>query len=125
MRRERVKSYEEAAHALGQSPERGTGQRGTKIVRLSPVAIAVRYHHTDVVTYYHPEVADYRGKATIRSGGWGTHTTVDRINEYAPEGVYAELAEWNREAQSYDAVIVVAPGETHTLRSVHDEAVIP
>lgn len=83
-----IKSYEEAALFLGQSNERGTGQRGTKILRLTPTEIAVRYHNTDVVIYHHPQIV---GKvATIDSGGWNSPTTMNRINEYAPFGLLVQ-----------------------------------
>jgi hypothetical protein len=94
MNRPTIRSYEDAAMFLGQSPERGTGQRGTKVLRLTPTEIAVRYHQTDVVIYHHP-VGD--SLATITAGGYATDTTVRRINEYAPEGVHAEVRSFNGE----------------------------
>jgi hypothetical protein len=87
--RPRIRSYEEAARFLGTSSSRGTGQRGTRIVRLTETEVAVRYHNTDVVVYHHPIESELRNRvATISTGGWLTKTTVDRINEYAPEGSY-------------------------------------
>lgn len=86
-----IRSYAEAAKFLATSRQRSTGQRGTVVLRLSPTAIAVRYHNTDVVTYYHPEVG--QKVASINTGGWTTDTTLARINEYAPEGVRVMRAE--------------------------------
>ena len=87
MARPRIRTYEEAALFLRQSNSRRTSQKGTMIVRLTPTEIAVRYHHTDVVIYHHPQITDR--VATIDAGGWTTLTTVNRINEYAPDGITA------------------------------------
>jgi hypothetical protein len=88
MTRHRIRSYAEAARFLGRSDERGTGQRGTVVVRLTASAIAVRYHNTDVVTYHHPATGRV---ATLDNGGYRTPTTVSRINEYCPDEYGAEL----------------------------------
>jgi hypothetical protein len=44
-------------------------------------SIAVMLHDTDVVTY------EKNGRVTIRTGGWSTNTTRDRINAFSPVGV--------------------------------------
>jgi len=89
MNKPSINSYGDAARFLAQSPERGTGQRGTKVLRLTPTEIAVRYHQTDVVVYHHPAVGDR--VATLNHGGWVTPTTRSRMNEYAPEGVSVRI----------------------------------
>ena len=88
-----IRSYLEAAAYLGESPSKGTNQRATRVVRLSDTAISIRYHNTDVVTFYHPDSPEGKAGhvATIRMGGFATPTTVDRINRHAPEGVTADL----------------------------------
>jgi hypothetical protein len=52
--------------------------------------IDVRIHATDVVTFW----AD--GRVELRSGGWNTMTTKDRINRYLPRGwqLWSERALW-------------------------------
>lgn len=51
-------------------------------------SVAIILHSTPVVTI-HPD-----NSATIRSGGWRTHTTKDRINKYSPVKVYQKKYEW-------------------------------
>ncbi len=43
--------------------------------------IAVRLHHTDVVTW------SPNGTVTFRTGGWDSTTTRERLNRYAPGGI--------------------------------------
>lgn len=50
--------------------------------------IAVRLHSTYVVTMH----AD--GTYTLRTGGWKTTTTKDRINAYSPARVYQRAGIW-------------------------------
>jgi hypothetical protein len=42
---------------------------------------AIRLHDTDIITFDN-------GKIILNSGGWKTHTTKSRINQYLPRGVY-------------------------------------
>lgn len=49
---------------------------------------AVQLHSTDVVTIH----AD--GTFTLRTGGWDTVTTKDRINNYGPARVWSERGTW-------------------------------
>src|SRR5690606_790109 len=42
---------------------------------------AVKFHATDVVTFY-PD-----GRIRLATGGWLTKTTADRIEDYTPEGI--------------------------------------
>lgn len=49
---------------------------------------AVKLHSTDVVTI-HPD-----GTYTLRTGGWKTRTTKDRINKYAPVRIHQEDYVW-------------------------------
>lgn len=51
-------------------------------------AIAIRLHQTDVVTFF----AD---RAIVaNSGGWKTHTTKARMNDYLPIRIYQERGQW-------------------------------
>lgn len=62
----------------------------TYCVRRDSETIAIKLHATDVVTYH----AD--GTVTLRSGGYETVTTKDRIKNFGPDGiaVYAEKRVW-------------------------------
>lgn len=51
-------------------------------------AYVVRFHGTDVVTYY-PD-----GRVRLNSGGWRTYTTKRRLNMFGPVPVWAERGEW-------------------------------
>lgn len=52
--------------------------------------LAVRFHHTYVVTYF------LDGSIVLDSDRWRTETTKARMNEYLPEGwsVYQERGTW-------------------------------
>lgn len=51
-------------------------------------SVAIILHATPVVVI-HPN-----DSATLRSGGWRTSTTKDRINKYSPVKVYQRNHEW-------------------------------
>lgn len=68
------RSYVEAAAYLGRKSDRPIGgSRNTRIIRRSASAVAIRLHHTDVVTFN----AD--GSALLDNGGWSTMTTHARM----------------------------------------------
>lgn len=50
--------------------------------------VVFRLHSTDIVTI-HPD-----NTATVKTGGWHSHTTKERINRYSPVGVYQKNWEW-------------------------------
>lgn len=86
-------SYAEADDFL----RKGAGGRGqdcrkaennTWIVRRGPECIAVRLHQTDVVLIYSD------GRWVLRTGGYQTNTTKDRINRYSPAGLYQKRRAW-------------------------------
>ena len=60
----------------------------TYLRRVDIDNFAVCLHSTDVVTL-HPD-----GSYTLRTGGWQTPTTKDRINEYSPARVSQRKFEW-------------------------------
>lgn len=79
---------------------------------------AVRLHYTDVVTIH----AD--GTFTLRTGGWETVTTKDRINGYGPARVYSQnstLAIWSS-ADPRTPVKMQKCRVCHGSGSVHIEA---
>lgn len=49
---------------------------------------AVRYHHTDVITFFP------NGDIQLNSGGWRTVTTKLRFNSYSPVRVYSDKGIW-------------------------------
>jgi hypothetical protein len=53
-----------------------------------PDAYTVRLHGTDVVTIRRD------GTYTLRTGGWNTFTTKNRLNDYSPARVYSEGGTW-------------------------------
>lgn len=126
-----IRSYLEAAAYLGESPSKGTNQRATRVVRLSDTAISIRYHNTDVVTFYHPDSPEGKAGhvATIRMGGFATPTTVDRINRHAPEGVTAYLFEGRIDVVQYlgggesDALLLREPTDSFRVLSVPEPTV--
>jgi hypothetical protein len=50
--------------------------------------IAVRYHQTDIVTFYP------HGKIKLRCGGWYTVTTKQNLSIFSPFSVYQEKRVW-------------------------------
>lgn len=55
---------------------------------LADNSVAITLHSTDVVTIHED------GTYTLRTGGWQTVTTKDRINQYSPVRVYQRNYEW-------------------------------
>lgn len=96
-----MRTYSEASEFLGTRQHRrhiGAG-RSTWIERRSDVAIAVRYHGTDVVTYYR------NGSIELRSGGHHTVTTKRRINQFSPAIVWQQRYAWYLSCpHQYDSV---------------------
>jgi hypothetical protein len=74
-----VTSYGQAAEFLGNRNGR-TIAHNTTVERRSADFIAVQLYGTDVVGFH----AD--GRVVLRSGGWETVTTKDRINACLPGG---------------------------------------
>lgn len=85
MTRPTIQTYQQADAFLGRARSLSTGQRGTRVERVSDTVITVWYHDTPVVTYYRPGTRNR--VATIDTAGWKTPTTISRIQEYAPEGI--------------------------------------
>ena len=51
-------------------------------------SVSIRLHGTAVVRFYP------NGLVKLNSGGYHTHTTKKRINQYSPVGVYQKNFEW-------------------------------
>lgn len=91
--------------------------RSTTVEKLNEDAIALRYHGTNVVTYYR------NGDCALRSGGWHTVTTKARINDYSPARVFQRDFNWyvmtkDGPVDFLDGMIVNGSGEPVT----HDES---
>lgn len=102
-----MKTYEQAAAflAAGRSKTyRPLPGRSTSIIRVDDTTIAIRYHDTNVVTYF------ASGDVRLESGGWRTLTTKDRMCEYSPASIWQERGLW-----------YVAPGHRYapTRDSMH------
>lgn len=74
-------------HGVGNRMKRKIGNN-TYARILDDGTVAIRLHNTDVVTI-HPD-----NTVTLRTGGWQTSTTKDRINQYSPVRVYQHKYEW-------------------------------
>src|SRR5215211_4981594 len=79
----------EAMIAVSKGTTRRLGNN-TTLVRLGRDTYAVRSHRTDVVTIHRD------GRYTLKTGGWQTPTTKDRINTYGPVQVriYQKQRQW-------------------------------
>ena len=74
-------------HGIGNRMQRKVGNN-TYARILEDGTVAIRLHNTDVVSI-HPD-----NTFTLRTGGWQTTTTKDRINQYSPVRVYQHKYEW-------------------------------
>lgn len=76
----RIKDYASARDALqrARDPERGRPLARNTRLHGCDAAISIRYHQTDIVTYYR------NGDIGITNGGWWTRSTMDRIETFSP-----------------------------------------
>ena len=83
--------YSTAQFKLRTARNPAQGKQIANNTRLEPRgnAIAVKLHGTDVITFN----AD--GSFTLDSGGWRTVTTKERMNRFAPIGVFSERGVWH------------------------------
>lgn len=84
----KIHSYESAHTFLGSKQDRPLPGRFTRLQKRDNGAIAVRYHVTDVVTY-RPD-----GTIVLRSGGWQSPTTKNRINNYTGARLTQRAGQW-------------------------------
>lgn len=83
-------TYEEAARLFATCRDHYAGkplQNNTRLFKRGD-DFAVRLHGTDVVTI-HPD-----GTYTIRTGGWWTMTTKQRIASYSPIRIFSVRGDW-------------------------------
>lgn len=75
----------------GRSDPEGPGQKkvanNTWLIRIGEYCIGLKLHNTFVVNYY-PRFC------TLHTGGWKTHTTKDRLNDFSPANIYQLDGEW-------------------------------
>jgi len=81
----------DAAHNLFQTarfPEKGKPlENNTRLFKRGN-DYAIRLHKTDIVTHHSD------GTCTLRTGGWYTFTTKDRINKYSTAHVFQDNGLW-------------------------------
>lgn len=76
------------AQLSGRNQDRRKLANNTYAERRDNGAIAIRLHATDVVTF-HPD-----GTIVANSGGWKTHTTKERLNDYLPARIWQKAGRW-------------------------------
>lgn len=66
------------------------GKRATWVVRPNDHSVAIRYHHTDVITFYSD------GTVKLYAGRWQSATTKARMNQHLPHHfqVYQKDGAW-------------------------------
>jgi len=72
----------------GRNAQRRKLANNTYAERRDNGAIAIRLHETDIATFN----AD--GSIVANTGGWKTHTTKDRLNEYLPVRIWQKSGRW-------------------------------
>lgn len=84
-----MKTYQQLNEALtGRNTQRRKLANNTYAERRSGRVIAIRLHQTDIVTFF-PD-----GKIVASTGGWKTHTTKDRLNDYLPSRIWQKSGRW-------------------------------
>jgi hypothetical protein len=97
----RVYKFEELEEKLGKR-EQVKLANNTVAVRRDQNKIAIRLHYTDVVTLTRD------GKYILKTGGWYSMTTKDRINGFSPACVSQKKGNWfiNAVTPFFDGVTV-------------------
>ena len=88
MRKPKIQSYADAATYLGNKTDRPAGKKNTRVRRIDADTIGIVLHNTYVVTYH----AD--GRIVLKTGGWKTVTTKQRINQFSPARVHQANFQW-------------------------------
>lgn len=112
-----IKSFEDAVRVYREkSPKSRTYVNGVKAVRIANNTTlrlegsdyVIRFHETDIVTYRN-------GLVTLRSGGWISVTTVERMNEFTPNNIRTSGKDILATRADRDPRIIVwFNGELHT-----------
>lgn len=74
-------TYEGLNSYLGNRTEKKIANN-TTIRRLSSGEIAIKYHYTDILT------VNILDNIKVKTGGWNTRTTIDRLNQLLPKNVH-------------------------------------
>lgn len=84
-----MKTYQSLNESLtGRNQQRRKLANNTWAERRELGAIAIRLHNTDILTF-NPD-----GSIVCQTGGWKTHTTKDRLNEYLPVQIWQRAGRW-------------------------------
>lgn len=101
-----VMSFEQAEAMLGKKNSVLLCQ-STRLVRCGGFAVTVRLYNTDVVQI------NRDGTYTLRTGGWRTVTTKDRLNRFSPATVHVVKKQWMLNGEPFvDGVVVDGTGAT-------------
>lgn len=89
-----IRSYQQASDYLGGKTERPLANN-TRIRRRDDNVIVIRLHETDIVEYFPRELTNPPA-VVLRTGGWMTSTTKERLNSFVPEGfsLWQERGQW-------------------------------
>jgi hypothetical protein len=105
-----MRDFVKASEFLGKKTSRPL-ENHTRIERRAENSIAIKYHDTDIVTYF-PD-----GRIIVNTGGWKTKTTKDRINRYTSFqiGQYNDIWYFYNNGKKYlfiDSGMINADGTT-------------
>lgn len=81
-----IRSFADVEQELGDRDRRKVGNN-TYLIRRAPGEIALRLHHTDILTFT-PDCVVYD------SDGWRTVTTKARMNAWGPARIHQRDWEW-------------------------------
>lgn len=105
-----MKTYQQLNESLtGRNQQRRKLANNTYAERREADAIAIRLHDTDILTF-RPD-----GSVICNTGGWKTHTTKDRLNEYLPVRIWQKAGRWflgenGKTVEFADGMIIHADG---------------
>lgn len=104
-----LRSYADAIAFLKGKEQRKIGHKCYLVLRGND-AVAVRYHNTDIVTYYP------NGSININNGGYRTVTTKRNINRYSPFSVFQKDFDWfivvDGITSPFNVSSILVPGRT-------------
>jgi len=85
-----MKTTIETLNALltGRNAQRRKLANNTYAERRDDGSIAIRLHQTDIATF------KTDGSIVANTGGWKTHTTKERLNEYLPARIWQKSGRW-------------------------------
>lgn len=83
-----IKNFQQAEQFLGKKSDRPL-ENNTRLIRLDDNTIVVKYHQTNIVTYYR-----WRDDVLLNNGGWFTLTTRDRMERYTTVRIAQRKFKW-------------------------------